>query len=51
MVGSIEALRDDSTRFAEAAGARGVDVRVEIWQDLHHGWYLFPNQINATERT
>ena len=51
MVGSIEALRDDSTRFAEAAGARGVDVRVEIWQNLHHGWYLFPNQINATERT
>ena len=51
MVGSLEALRDDSTRFAEAAGACGVDVCVEIWQNLHHGWYLFPNQIKATERT
>lgn len=51
MVGSLEALRDDSTRFAEAAGACGVDVRVEIWQNLHHGWYLFPNQIEATART
>jgi epsilon-lactone hydrolase len=51
MVGSLEALRDDSTRFAEAASACGVDVRVEIWQNLHHGWYLFPNQIQATERT
>ena len=51
MVGSLEALRDDSTRFAEAAAACGVDVRVEIWQNLHHGWYLFPNHIKATERT
>ena len=51
MVGSLEALRDDSTRFAEAAAACGVDVCVEIWQNLHHGWYLFPNQIKATERT
>ena len=51
MVGSLEALRDDSTRFAEAAAAYGVDVQVEIWQDLHHGWYLFPNHITATERT
>ena len=51
MVGSLEALRDDSTRFAEVASACGVDVLVEIWQNLHHGWYLFPNQIKATERT
>jgi epsilon-lactone hydrolase len=51
MVGSLEAVRDDSTRFAEAASARGVDLHVEIWQNLHHGWYLFPNQIKATERT
>lgn len=51
MVGSLEALRDDSTRFAEAAGAYGVDVQVEIWHNLHHGWYLFSNHIKATGRT
>ena len=47
----MEALLDDSTRFAEAASAYGVDARVEIWQNLHHGWYAFPTQIKATERT
>ena len=51
MVGSLEALRDDSTRFAKAAGAYGVDVQVEIWHNLHHGWYLFSNHIKATGRT
>lgn len=51
MVGTLEALRDDSTRFAEAAAACGVDVLVEVWQNLHHGWYLFANYIKATERT
>jgi epsilon-lactone hydrolase len=51
MVGSLEALRDDSTRLADAAGAYGVDVKVEVWHNLHHGWYLFSNHIKATERT
>jgi acetyl esterase/lipase len=51
MVGGLEAIRDDSTRFAEVARECGVDVQVETWHNLHHGWYLFANYIEATART
>lgn len=35
-VGSDEVLLDDSTRLAERAEARGIDVTIEIGQDLWH---------------
>ena len=41
MVGSIEVLLDDSTRLAERARAAGVDVTLEVWDDMPHNWPLF----------
>jgi acetyl esterase/lipase len=38
-VGSEEILLDDSRRFAEAATDAGVEVRLEVWEGLHH---VFP---------
>ena len=40
-VGSTELLLDDSTRFAERAEAAGVDVTLEIWEDVVHVWHAF----------
>jgi acetyl esterase/lipase len=40
-VGSAEVLLDDSTRFAERAKAAGVDVTLEVWDDMIHVWHLF----------
>ena len=41
MAGSIEVLRDDSTRLAERARAAGVDVTLEIWDDMPHNWHSY----------
>jgi monoterpene epsilon-lactone hydrolase len=35
-VGSDERLLDDARRYAEAAGARGGEVRLDVYQGLHH---------------
>jgi acetyl esterase/lipase len=40
-VGSPELLLDDTTRFAERAEAAGVDVTLEIWDDVFHVWHSF----------
>ena len=40
-VGSGELLLDDATRFAERAEAAGVDVTLEIWDDVFHVWHSF----------
>ena len=40
-VGSAELLLDDTTRFAERAQAAGVDVTLEIWDDVFHVWQAF----------
>ena len=40
-VGSSELLRDDTTRFAERAETAGVDVTLEIWDDVFHVWHSF----------
>ncbi len=40
-VGSDEALLDDATRFAGAAGAAGVAVTLEIWPRMIHAWPLW----------
>jgi epsilon-lactone hydrolase len=39
--GDAEILRDDSTRFAAAAQAAGVDVTLEIWPEMPHVWHAF----------
>ena len=34
-------LLDDSTRLAERAKAAGVDVKLEVWEDVFHVWQYF----------
>ena len=52
--GDAEILRDDSTRFAAAAQAAGVDVTLEIWDEMPHVWHAFagllPEADQAIER-
>ncbi len=40
-VGSAEVLLDDSINFAERAKAAGVDVTLEVWDDMPHVWQAF----------
>lgn len=42
-VGTREVLLSDSTRFAEAAQAAGVDVTLEVEEGLIHVWQMFPD--------
>lgn len=41
-VGTAETMLDDSRAFAERARAAGVDVRLEEWEGLVHGWHGYP---------
>ncbi len=45
LVGGIEVLLDDTTRLGARACEAGVDVHVETWEGLPHGWYLFANVV------
>jgi acetyl esterase/lipase len=40
-VGTEEILLDDSLRFAERAKAAGVDVTLDVWDEMIHVWQLF----------
>lgn len=40
-VGTDECLLDDSTRLAERASDAGVDVVLEVWDDMIHVWQAF----------
>jgi len=40
-VGTAETLLDDSTRLAERAKSAGVDVALEVWDDMFHVWQFF----------
>lgn len=44
-VSSDELIFDDSVRFAQKARAAGVDVDLEVWQDLVHVWQGFVPQL------
>jgi acetyl esterase/lipase len=39
-VGTAEMLLDDARRFAQAARAAGVEVELEIWDDMIHVWHF-----------
>lgn len=41
-VGTAEVLLDDAIRLAERAKSAGVDVTLELWEEMIHGWHLFP---------
>jgi epsilon-lactone hydrolase len=53
-VGDSEILLDDSTRFAARARAVGVEVTLEVWDDMPHCWHTFagllPEADQAIER-
>lgn len=40
-VGNAETLLDDTTRIETKLKAAGVDVTVEIWDEMIHVWHLF----------
>lgn len=40
-VGSGELLLDDTTRFVARAEKAGVDVTLELWDDVFHVWHSF----------
>jgi acetyl esterase/lipase len=40
-VGSAEVLLDDSRRLSDRARAAGVDVVLEVWDEMVHVWQLF----------
>jgi len=53
-VGDAELVLDDSTRFAAKATAAGVDVTLEVWDEMPHVWHAFagllPESGQAIER-
>lgn len=52
--GTSEIILDDSTRFAEEAEKRGVQVTLDLWPGMYHGFHLFGNFLpeckNALEK-
>lgn len=38
-VGSAETMLDDSKRFVQKAKEAKVDVEIEVWKDMFHGWH------------
>ena len=40
-VGTAETLLDDSTRLADRAKTAGVDVTLDVWDDMIHVWQAF----------
>jgi epsilon-lactone hydrolase len=40
-VGDAEVILDDSTRFAARAREAGVDVTLEVWDEMPHVWHMF----------
>lgn len=53
-VGTSEILLDDSVRLAERAKAAGVDVTLDVWEDMIHVFQLFaafaPESIEAIDK-
>jgi monoterpene epsilon-lactone hydrolase len=49
-VGSAETLLADASRFAAAAGAADVSVRLEIWPHMIHAWHLWNARLEAGRR-
>ena len=41
LAGTHDTLFDDSTRFAAKAGAAGVEVELDVWDEMIHVWPLF----------
>lgn len=50
-VSGSEALLDDSLRLADKARQAGVDVTLEVWPGLIHGWQLFPHLLEDADKS
>jgi acetyl esterase/lipase len=52
--GSAELLEDDARRFTSRARDAGVDVELEVWDDMFHVWHAFlglvPDAARALDR-
>jgi acetyl esterase/lipase len=46
-IGSAETLLADAIRFAAAAGAADVSVRLEVWPHMIHTWHLWNAHLEA----
>lgn len=44
-VGDHEVLLDDSTRLEKKAKADGVDVTLEVWDEMFHVWHFFASML------
>jgi acetyl esterase/lipase len=50
-VSDNEALLDDTLRFADKAKQAGVEVTLEVWPGLIHGWQLFPSLLDDADKS
>ncbi len=50
-VGSAEPLLDDATRLTERARTVGVDVTLQVWNDMPHVWHMFAPILPEGQRT
>jgi acetyl esterase/lipase len=49
-VGSDEILLSDSTRLAERAQDAGVDVTLDVWENMWHVWHMFAGIMPEAKR-
>ena len=49
-VGDDEVLLDDSRRYAEIAAAAGVDIRLDVWTGMPHGFVGSVGTLKASAR-
>lgn len=45
LAGTHDTLFDDATRVADKARAAGVEVKLEVWEEMVHSWPLFADLI------
>jgi len=50
-VGDDEVLLDDSRRYVERAVAAGVDVRLDIWMGMPHGFVTAVREFDAARQS
>lgn len=44
-IGDADTLLDDSTRLADKARADGVEVELEVWEEMIHVWHFYAQMI------
>jgi acetyl esterase/lipase len=49
-VGDAELILDDSTRFATRARAAGVDITLEVWDEMPHVWHAFAGLLPESDQ-